>query len=371
MSSPGERVSSDYYQEKLFSRFWSGGLSARIYDLLLCAGLGLFVHTFASPEGEASGSIIAQRGMDPAWASDYSRVAAKNPWFDPLHSTAPGSAFLGSEILPAWELVRTSFYRTWLRPLKLRHALIGIAHSDPEQRGALFLVALRTADQSPFGRMEKQLLEAMLPTLAETGLLGVEMRALAIAADQLRIALDACSDAVILVDKTAHPLVLNTAAKLLLAQGHGITLSQGRLTAASAAETDLLRRLIAEEGVGAHPNMLVLCRSCRMPLSLQFVRLPLQLRLNEGSRNAAAVIVARRPGRDETANLFQKCYGMTRTEARLAALITGGYSLVSAASTLNISHNTARTHMKRVYCKTNTHRQVDLIKILDSGSPHH
>lgn len=371
MSSPGGHRPSDYELEKLLSRFWSRGVSAQLYDLLHCTALALFAQTFASSVGEAGGSIIAQRGMDAEWARDYVKVAAKNPWFPALHSSANGSTSLGNEIIPSWELVRTSFYRTWLRPLNLLHALIGIIYCDPERPRGVFLVALRAADQSPFGQTERQIFDAFLPTLVETALLGLEMQALAVVGDELRAALDACSDAVILVDKTARPIVLNTVARLLLAQGHGITLSKGRLAATSGAETDLLRRLISGDTVGARPNMLIVCRSCRMPVSLQFVPFPLHLRVSENSSDAAAVIVARRPSCGETANLFQDCYGMTRSEARLAAMITDGYSLIHAAAMLNISHNTARTHMKRVYSKTNTHRQVDLVKLLGSGSPHH
>ncbi len=310
MSSPRERRLSDYDLEKLLSRFWRGGVSARLSHLLRCGGLGLFVHSFASPAGEPGGSIVAQRGMDPAWASDYTRVAAKNPWFTALHSNAQATAFMGTEIVPAWELVRTSFYRTWLRPWNLRHALIGIVYRDTERPRAIFLVALRAADQSPFGPTERQILEVLLPFLGETTLLGLEMRDLASGVDELRAALDACSDAVILVDKTAHPVILNTAARLLLAQGHGITLSQGRLAAASAAETDLLRRLVSGETTGVQRNMLIVCRSCGMPLSLHFVPFPLHLRDGESSCGAAAAIVARRPSCDQTANLFQDCYGM-------------------------------------------------------------
>jgi DNA-binding CsgD family transcriptional regulator len=371
VSSPWERRPSDYEPEKLLSRFWSGDVSARLYDLLRCVGLALFVHTVASSAGEAGGSIIAQQGMDPAWASDYPSVAAKNPWFPALLDAAPGRAVLGSEIVPAWELVRTSFYRTWLRPLNLRHALIGIVYRDPERSRSIFLAALRAADQAPFGWMEKQILEALLPTLAKTALLGMKLRALASAADELRTTLDVCSDAVILVDKRAHPLILNTAAKSLLAQGHGIALSQGMLTAGSVSETELLRRLIAADKSAAQANMMIVCRSCGTPLSLQFVPFPSHLRLDENSCGAAVAIVARGPSCNETGNLFRDFYGMTRAEARLAALIAGGYSLIDAAAILNISHNTARTHMKRVYSKTNTHRQVGLIRLLGTGSPCH
>jgi DNA-binding CsgD family transcriptional regulator len=63
---------------------------------------------------------------------------------------------------------------------------------------------------------------------------------------------------------------------------------------------------------------------------------------------------------------------MTPAEARLTALIVSGHSLHAAATCLSITKNTARTHMKRIYVKTETHRQVDLVRLLaNSAMPPH
>jgi DNA-binding CsgD family transcriptional regulator len=63
---------------------------------------------------------------------------------------------------------------------------------------------------------------------------------------------------------------------------------------------------------------------------------------------------------------------MTPAEARLTTLIVSGHSLLAAATELHITKNTARTHMKRIYVKTETHRQVDLVRLLaNSAAPPH
>jgi DNA-binding CsgD family transcriptional regulator len=57
-------------------------------------------------------------------------------------------------------------------------------------------------------------------------------------------------------------------------------------------------------------------------------------------------------------------YGLTRAEERLLHFILDGLGLFEAAERLGVSRNTARTHMKRIYAKTGTHRQAELMRSL-------
>lgn len=61
------------------------------------------------------------------------------------------------------------------------------------------------------------------------------------------------------------------------------------------------------------------------------------------------------------------CYGLTPAEKWLTTLIVEGARLGEAADRLGISINTVRSHMKRIYIKTKTDRQADLVRA-DRGS---
>ena len=63
-------------------------------------------------------------------------------------------------------------------------------------------------------------------------------------------------------------------------------------------------------------------------------------------------------------SLLSSIFGLTPAESRLAAELAGGSTLVQAAKALNISWETARTHLKTVFMKTNTHRQSELVALL-------
>jgi DNA-binding CsgD family transcriptional regulator len=66
------------------------------------------------------------------------------------------------------------------------------------------------------------------------------------------------------------------------------------------------------------------------------------------------------------ADQLQSRFGLTPTEGRLALHLATGDSLRSAAARLDITYETARTHLKNIFVKTGTHRQSQLaILILD------
>ena len=54
-------------------------------------------------------------------------------------------------------------------------------------------------------------------------------------------------------------------------------------------------------------------------------------------------------------------YGLTRSEAALTTKLIQGKSVEEAAAGLFISPRTARTHLKRIFMKTDTHRQPELV----------
>jgi DNA-binding CsgD family transcriptional regulator/PAS domain-containing protein len=57
-------------------------------------------------------------------------------------------------------------------------------------------------------------------------------------------------------------------------------------------------------------------------------------------------------------------FGLTVTEARLVSLLVGGQTLRASARTMNVSFETARTHLARARAKTGSKSQLDLVRML-------
>lgn len=61
---------------------------------------------------------------------------------------------------------------------------------------------------------------------------------------------------------------------------------------------------------------------------------------------------------------FAKLYGLTGGELRVALALVPGLNLQEAAHALGISLGTVRTHLKHIFQKTGTSRQVDLLALM-------
>ncbi len=57
-------------------------------------------------------------------------------------------------------------------------------------------------------------------------------------------------------------------------------------------------------------------------------------------------------------------FNLSPSQKRLAGLLVEGLALPQVAERLGVTHNTARTHLKRVYEKTGVHTQTALIRVL-------
>ena len=62
--------------------------------------------------------------------------------------------------------------------------------------------------------------------------------------------------------------------------------------------------------------------------------------------------------------LLEKLFGLTKTEARLAALLANGLTLVDAGRVLGVTENTVRGYSKIIYSKLGINRQVDLVRVI-------
>ena len=68
------------------------------------------------------------------------------------------------------------------------------------------------------------------------------------------------------------------------------------------------------------------------------------------------------------AELLRRLYGLTSAGAPVLEALVAGNSLKRAAARLGIAYETARSHVKSVLDKTNTRRQVDVVKLVLSTS---
>jgi DNA-binding CsgD family transcriptional regulator len=181
--------------------------------------------------------------------------------------------------------------------------------------------------------------------------------------------------AVILVDERGRIVGQNQPARDLLAVADGLSARQDRLQAHPADQTALegcLRAAtIGVEGGGTPVGGTVVLRrpSGRRSLAVLVMPIPRQddpptLDLTT-RRPAAAVLVTDpelTPAPPETT--LRQVHGLTRAEAALAKALAAGKSVQDYAEEARVTQETARWHLKRVFAKTDTRRQAELVRLL-------
>jgi DNA-binding CsgD family transcriptional regulator len=66
---------------------------------------------------------------------------------------------------------------------------------------------------------------------------------------------------------------------------------------------------------------------------------------------------------------FARLYGITGGELRVLLALAQGLGAKEAADMLGIGEPTVRTHLQRMYAKTDTARQAELLRLLQNASP--
>jgi DNA-binding CsgD family transcriptional regulator len=86
----------------------------------------------------------------------------------------------------------------------------------------------------------------------------------------------------------------------------------------------------------------------------------------EGRERPAVVMYVCDPSlqRDTRENFVAKIFGLMMSEAALAIKLADGLTLSEAAKKLSITENSARTISKRIFAKTGTRRQAELVRLI-------
>jgi DNA-binding CsgD family transcriptional regulator len=178
-------------------------------------------------------------------------------------------------------------------------------------------------------------------------------------------AMDWLEYGVLLVNAEARVCFINRRAQDLT-RAQELSLIGGQLRAPSGSQTmilhDLIGRYARQNGDAAHAP-LSYHRLGR--LMLQFASVSPGLSLGLGAKRLVAVFVIDPESfPDPTPPQLQLQFGLTPAEAELACEIVKGEGLVTCARRMGISRATASTHLQRIFEKTGTKRQAQLVRVI-------
>jgi len=368
------------------------GMIGRIYDAAADESLWpAFLEGFASAiDGTATALIFHDMTVtraklmisarcDPECQRQY---LAYYTAFDPYRSASPARSagigpeciYIGAQIIDSNVLRRTEFFNDF----SLAHGLVHhfCAPLTHDTRWWSNLACHRPAGKDPFGTDELELLRILFPHLQRAMQFHRRFAELEGRHRASLDALDRLPVGVILLDERGKIIATNCEAERVLRENDGLSGNTHGIRTAWQGETKVLQGMIAGaaktaggEGTAAG-GLLALSR----PSGKQ----PLTILVAPVGRNAFAadlktpcvVLFVTDPERKPASlpGALAQLYNLTAAESHLAQLLMRGETVVRAAERLGVSHNTARTHLQRIYQKTGTTHQGGLVRVLLSGT---
>lgn len=280
---------------------------------------------------------------------------------DTLGFIAPGSAGDRADVgiaIEAWRSLKV----LWLESDR---CLVGIL--QPADKQACFVAFVRDTPGPGFGRWHHDLVRLSLAQQHERA--APAPRSTVGEADRMPAVehvLQRLAVGLALVDSSMTVIYVNEAALAATRRDRDLTVVDGRLVVRCSRLRAALRAALEPDAATGRPRSSVVLTAGETDgsPSASITVLPVQ-----GPRPHALLSFARRPDADRARDLVLDALGLTAAERRLARLLLSGHGLDEAAREANVTTSTARSYLKRIFAKTGTRRQSQLVAMVSALTP--
>ncbi|PTD16869.1 helix-turn-helix transcriptional regulator [Sphingomonas fennica] len=352
------------YDAAVDDSLWAG-TATRIAETLGSTSTVLKLHSDSARVNllECTGNLMVSE-REQAWADDWHR---KDLWVERSVAYGMQRIITDEDLVTREEQARSGFYQEWLRHLDIHHMLGAVF---PAADGAIGVLGIhRPQGAGAYTNHERKQAALVLPHLQRALRLGQRFAAVSQSHAAALQALDRLDTGVLMVDGTGRVIQASSIAEQLLRENAELAVISGRLALRPPALHDRLLALVrgamdTARGKIANPGAaLSVPRPHRMPLALEVSPLrPLASAF--GEQRPCVLVFIRDPEAPITVARLRELFGLTRTEAAVAAALGRGASLEDIASGMGIGLATVRSHLKRILAKTGTHRQAEAAALL-------
>ncbi len=312
-------------------------------------------------------------GDDPKYTAHYmTHLARANPVVVAVQLYCePGKVFSLSQIVSYDEYQASRLYREWAEP----QGWGDLSHFVLEKSGSRFghFGVAHAIDQSPAGDEPRRKLALVVPHITRAVSIAKAMHLNKLEADTLSATVNALAAAVLLIGADGTIVYANASAQTMLDDGQVLKrTAEGSLSAATSGDREELSAAIAElttEGAArdrAAPVVLLKGKNGARFVA-HLVSLTSGQRQEAGRMLGAAAAVFVHQAELTRPTLIQvvtQRFNLTEAESRVLFTILEAGGIQETAALLGISPETVRTHLKRLFRKTNTARQADLVRLV-------
>lgn len=320
--------------------------------------------------------LSATHGFDPSFDAAYREHFVHIDPIPPAIRQLPSGtlAFL-EDIVPFARLKHTEFYNDYMRPQDKRHVMGGYLS---QERGSKVIFGVQRGRRGrPFESTDQALLRMLTPHFKQVLRLHQMFAEAKAMSNAVQRAIDTLNIAAFFLDRGARVCFTNLCAESLVRESHFLTLRQGYLHALRHDRDVSLQQLIA--AVTKDPPVDIPRaggairlagpgnRSDAVIAVVSPWRCPSALGTALGPRIMAAVLVGNCGRPELREHYLAGAFGLTRSEARLAAKLVETCDLECSAEAIGVTRQTARAYLKAIFRKTDCRNQAHLIAMVLSS----
>ena len=317
-----------------------------------------------------TGSTVYDCGIDPHYRQLYFERYVK---LDPAtirHCFAEvDEPMATADLVPYNEFVESRFYREWAQPQGLVDFVAAVL--DKSATSAALFGVFRHKRQGVADDEMRHRMRLIVPHIRRAVLVGRLIDLKSFEAAALSDTLDAVNAGVFLVDAEQRLIHANSAGRLIIDEGNLLHAPAGRLTVSDAAADGLLAdatstAMIGDLAIGAKGIAVSLGKRDGTPFVAHVLPLAAGARRAAVPHAAVAAIFVRRAeiATPSPPEVIARTYSLTPTELRVLLGVVEVGGVPEVADALGIAETTVKTHLGRLYLKTDTRRQADLVKLV-------
>ena len=326
---------------------------------------------YVKPRSVTSGRAVTAVGIDPGGLETYfSYYEARSPLMARFRRQPEGQVSALGEYAFSNAYRETEFFQDWVRPQ--RYADMLGAHLVRSPLVYAWLSIRRSEDHGVYSPHELRVANRVARHLARVIQLWFHRESEREIAQNVRDTLDETAFGLLIVDSKGKVQMANQAANDILRAGDGLALHHGRLVCSRPEETSAMEAAIRGSAHGRSGNDLVVrdfCLSRRSTDSALRVHVIPIHSSSTWSRSApscgaAAIFIADPLANAANVNGFAKAYRLTAAERNVLREVVKCGGLIEAAHNLGVKLPTARTHLQRIFEKTEVNSQTELIRLV-------
>jgi DNA-binding CsgD family transcriptional regulator len=310
-------------------------------------------------------------GDDPEFTRSYQDTYVKlSPLLLPMVlSVKTGEVTANSDVLPIEQFVETRFYKEWAQPQGYLDSVW--ATLDKSTTSYAALAVARHERDGLVDEATRRRMRLVAPHFRRAVTIGKVIEAHKVEAATLADTLDGLAAGMFLVDAFGRIEHANARGHAILADAKILRGFGGRLSATDLQADKTLSDVFAAADTG---DAAVGARGIAVPLARDGERWVAHvLPLTSGARRqagityaAVAAVFVRQAALDLPSPLetLSDLYALTPAELRVLMAIVEIGGVPEVAPVLGISETTVKTHLSRLFEKTGTKRQADLVKLV-------